>query len=168
MRAKTISSEPTPAREGSTAWNIAALIGFIGLTFLAPLASAGIDPRSWYPALAKPAWAPPAWLFGPVWTLLYTAMAVAAWGVWQRRGWSPPLALWLVQLALNAAWTPIFFGLQKPGWAFAEIVALWLAIATTLMAFAKVARWSAWLLAPYLTWVTFATALNFAIWRLNT
>ena len=168
MRATTISPAPAPATAGSTAFQIAALIGFIGLAFLAPLASAGIDPRAWYPALIKPAWAPPAWIFGPVWTLLYLAMGVAAWGVWRRRGWSPPLALWLVQLTLNAAWTPIFFGLRETGWAFAEIVLLWLAIAATLIAFAKVARWSAWLLAPYLAWVTFAAALNFAIWRLNT
>lgn len=155
-------------RAASAALNMAALVGFVGLAFLAPLASAGIDPRSWYSGLAKPSWAPPGWIFGPVWTLLYAMMGIAAWGVWRRRGWSVPLAQWLVQLALNAAWTPIFFGLRQPGWAFAEIVVLWLAIAATLVAFASVVRWSAWLLAPYLAWVTFAAALNFAIWRLNT
>lgn len=138
------------------------------MAFLAPLASIGIDPRSWYPALAKPAWAPPGWIFGPVWTLLYTAMGVAAWGVWRRRGGSTPLVWWIIQLALNAAWTPIFFGLRETGWAFMEIVILWFAIFATLIAFAKVAPWTAWLLVPYLAWVTFAAALNFALWRLNT
>lgn len=144
-----------------------ALLGFIGLTFLAPLAGAFSPPGDWYRGLAKPAWTPPGWVFGPAWTLLYMLMATAAWRVWKRVGWTLPLRCWLVQLALNAAWTPIFFGLQQPAWAFAEIVLLWLAIAATLRQFLTIDRAAGWLLVPYLLWVTFASALNFAIWRLN-
>ncbi|NBV22077.1 MAG: tryptophan-rich sensory protein [Proteobacteria bacterium] len=144
-----------------------ALIGFIGLTFLAPLAGAGSPPGDWYRGLAKPEWTPPGWLFGPAWTVLYLLMATAAWRVWQRVGWTLPLRCWLIQLALNAAWTPLFFGLKQPGWAFGEIVLLWLAIAVTLRQFFMVERWAGGLLVPYLLWVTFASALNFAIWRMN-
>lgn len=127
-------------------------------------------PGEWYATLRKPSWNPPAWVFGPVWTALYTMMAVAAWLVWRRGGWAAqrrPLALFLVQLALNAGWTPLFFGLKSPGLALAEIGLLWLAIVGTLIAFARVSRAAAWLLAPYLAWVSFAAALNFALWRLN-
>ena len=127
-------------------------------------------PAEWYATLKKPSWNPPGWIFGPVWTALYTMMAVAAWLVWQRGGFAAqrrPLGLFLVQLTLNAAWTPLFFGLHRPGLAFAEIVCLWLAIAATMVAFSPLSRAAAWLLAPYLAWVSFAAALNFALWRLN-
>lgn len=144
-----------------------ALAGFIIVTFLAPLTGIAARPDEWYWALAKPSWTPPPWLFGPVWTLLYLAMAIAAWAVWKRAGFGKALAWWAGQLVLNAAWSPVFFGAHQPGWAAVIIVALWLAIVATIMAFAKVERWAAWLLAPYLAWVSFASALNFAIWRLN-
>lgn len=144
-----------------------ALLGFILVTFLAPLASLRAQPDAWYWTLTKPAWTPPPWLFGLVWTLLYLAMAIAAWAVWKRTGFGKALAWWAGQLVLNAAWSPVFFGAHQPGWAFAVIVALWCAIVGTIVAFAKVQRWSAWLLAPYLAWVSFASALNFAIWQMN-
>ncbi len=127
-------------------------------------------PGDWYAALRKPAWNPPGWLFGPVWTTLYTMMAVAAWLVWKRGGFvfqRRPLALFLGQLVLNAAWTPLFFGLHRPGMAFAVIILLWLAIAATLVAFRPVSRAAAWLLVPYLAWVGFAAVLNGTLWRLN-
>jgi tryptophan-rich sensory protein len=98
-------------------------------------------------------------------------MALAAWLVWRRGGWTAqrqPLTLFLVQLALNAAWTPLFFGLHWTGAAFGEIVLLWLAIAGTIAAVLPVSRAAAWLLAPYLAWVSFAAVLNAALWRLNT
>ncbi len=128
-------------------------------------------PGAWYAGLNKPAWNPPGWIFGPVWTALYTLMAVSAWLVWRDGGFRSrrrPLGLFVTQLALNAAWTVLFFGLHSPGIAFAEIVALWLAIAATLATFWPLNRPAAWLLAPYLAWVSFAAALNFALWRLNT
>jgi len=143
------------------------LVGFILVTFLAPLAGFAARPDAWYAALAKPPWNPPAWIFGPVWTFLYFTIAIAAWGVWKRAGLCRAHAGWLAQLALNAAWTPVFFGAHAPGPALVVIAALWVAIVATIAAFAKVERWTAWLLAPYLGWVSFATALNFTIWRLN-
>jgi tryptophan-rich sensory protein len=127
-------------------------------------------PGEWYAALKKPSWNPPGWVFGPVWTALYAMMAVAAWLVWRHGGWAMQhhsLRVFLVQLALNAAWTPLFFGLHWPGAAFAEIILLWLAIGATIAAFWPVTRAAACLLAPYLAWVSFASVLNFTLWRLN-
>ena len=127
-------------------------------------------PGEWYARLNKPAWNPPSWIFGPVWSALYTTMAVAAWLVWKRGGFAaqrPALTLFLGQLALNAAWTPLFFGLHRPDLAFADIVLLWLAIALTLRSFSKVHRGAAWLLVPYIAWVSFATVLNGTLWRMN-
>jgi tryptophan-rich sensory protein len=124
----------------------------------------------WYRSLARPAIAPPNWVFGPVWTLLYALMAVAAW----RLGLSAPssartwgLALFVIQLALNFAWTLIFFKLRAIGAALAEIVLLWAAIAATTLEFARVSPLAAWLMAPYLAWVAFAAVLNGAFWRIN-
>ncbi len=145
-----------------------ALAGFILLTFAAPAVSAFIDmPGAWYAALQKPAWNPPAWLFGPVWTLLYVLMAVAAWLVWKRVGFGRPLGLYLVQLVLNAAWTPIFFSAHAMVPALIVIVALWVAILLTLLSFRRVNATAGGLFVPYLAWVTFATYLNFTLWRLN-
>lgn len=127
-------------------------------------------PGEWYTSLQKPAWNPPGWIFGPVWTALYTMMAVAAWLVWRQGGWEKqrrPLLVFLAQLTLNALWTPLFFGLHWPGVAFAEILLLWLAIAATVAVFRPVSRTAMLLLVPYLAWVSFAAALNFTLWRLN-
>jgi tryptophan-rich sensory protein len=129
-------------------------------------------PGGWYASLAKPEWTPPPWVFGPAWTILYAMMAVAAWRLWRRRHARPhesrrALALFTVQLALNLAWTPVFFGMQRPDLALVVIIALWLAIVATIMAAWKACKTAAALLMPYLAWVTFATALNMAIWRLN-
>ena len=147
-----------------------ALAGWLALCFGAASLGGIFMPGEWYATLKKPSWNPPGWIYGPVWTALYTMMAVAAWLVWKRGGFAAqrkPLALFLTQAVLNAAWTPLFFGLHLPGIAFAEIVMLWLAIAATLAAFRPVNRAAAWLLAPYLLWVSFAAVLNFALWRLN-
>ena len=137
-----------------------------GLGSLFTMASVG----GWYATLAKPAWSPPDWIFGPVWTVLYATMAVAGWLVWRRGGLAsvPALRWFAVQLVLNVGWSVVFFGLRIPGLAFIEIVALWLAIAVTLMTSWRVSRPAAILLVPYLLWVSFAAGLNFAIWRLNT
>ena len=144
-----------------------ALGGFLLITFCAPLAGMFSLPGPWYVALDKPAWNPPAWIFGPAWTLLYTLMAIAAWLVWKRGGWRRPLPLYFVQLLLNAAWTPIFFGAHQLAWALVEIVALWIAILLTLLSFHRVSKTAGWLFAPYLAWVTFAAILNFTLWRMN-
>ena len=147
-----------------------ALAGWLLLCFAAAALGGLFMPGQWYDSLKKPSWNPPAWIFGPVWTVLYTMMAVAAWLVWRRGGFRAqrrPLSLFLLQLALNAAWTPLFFGLHWPGLAFAEIVLLCLAAGATLLAFRPISRVASWLLAPYLAWVTFAAVLNFRLWRLN-
>lgn len=161
------SAKPSPI---TTRHQILALVGWLLLCFVAAAFGGLFMPGEWYASLKKPSWNPPGWIFGPVWTALYTMMALAAWLVWKRGGWkaqSRPLALFLVQLALNAAWTPLFFGLGWAGVAFAEMVFLWLAIGATLLAFRPVSRAAAGLLAPYLAWVSFAAALNFTLWRLN-
>lgn len=147
-----------------------ALAGWVALCFSAASLGAIFMPGDWYASLQKPTWNPPGWIFGPVWTALYVMMAMAAWLVWRQGGWQKqrkPLLIFLVQLALNALWTPLFFGLHWPGVAFAEIVLLWLAIAATITVFHPVNRTAMLLLAPYLAWVSFAAALNFSLWRLN-
>lgn len=126
---------------------------------------------TWFAALAKPAWSPPNWAFGPVWTTLYVLMGVSAWLIW-RTGWKrkdvkTALGIFAAQLALNALWSLIFFGWHQLGWAFLEVILLWVAILVTIVFFAKISRPAAWLLAPYLAWVTLASILNFTIWQLN-
>jgi len=128
------------------------------------------QPGEWYSRLAKPSWTPPNWLFGPVWSALYVAMAVAAWLVWRQaglRGAAAPLAVFVVQLVLNAAWSWLFFGLHRPDLAFAEIALLWLAILATLVLFWRRNALAGTLILPYLAWVTYAASLNLGLWRLN-
>ena len=124
----------------------------------------------WYANLKRPSFTPPNWVFGPAWTILYLTIAVAAWLVWRQGGFTAQrsaMALFAVQLALNAAWTPVFFGAHKIGAAFAVIVFLWAAILATLVAFWRVTPLAGVLFVPYQLWVTFAGVLNFALWRLN-
>ncbi len=159
----------TPENRSNTRRALA-LVCWLSLCFSAASLGAFFMPGEWYATLKKPSWNPPGWLFGPVWSALYTMMAVAAWLVWKRGGFATlrrPLSLFLVQLALNAAWTPLFFGWHRPGLAFAEIFLLWLAIAATIADFRPVSRAAMLLLVPYLAWVSFAAVLNFTLWRLN-
>lgn len=124
----------------------------------------------WYRTLTKPAWNPPDSVFGPVWTTLFVLMAIAAWLVWKPEGFKTaavPLTLFAVQLVLNVSWSWIFFGMHQPGWAFVDVVILWLAIVVTMVAFFRRSQLAGWLLVPYLGWVSFAAVLNFTIWRLN-
>ena len=125
---------------------------------------------NWYPMIQKPSWTPPSWLFGPVWTVLYLMMATAAWLVWRRRKLDNvrgAFGLFVFQLALNAAWSPLFFGLQNPLAGLFDIILLWAAILVTLLSFWKISPLAGALLVPYWLWVSFATALNFAIWNMN-
>jgi benzodiazapine receptor len=129
------------------------LMGFVGACFLAAATGAAFPPGDWYERLAKPPWRPPNWLFGPAWAVLYMTIAVSGWLVWRTAGLPGavlPIAIYLVQLVLNAAWTPIFFGLHRPDLAFIEIVALWLSIVATMAAFHPVNAAAAWPLLPYL------------------
>lgn len=141
------------------------LVGLVAT--LGGLASA--DAASDYGDLAQPSWAPPSYLFGPVWTVLYVLMAVAAWLIW-RAGprWSnPAIIVYGVQLALNLLWSPLFFGLGWRGLALVDILLLDVAVAATITMFWKVNRAAAAMMIPYLAWVLFATALNYSVWSLN-
>jgi tryptophan-rich sensory protein len=121
----------------------------------------------WYPALVKPAWTPPAWVFGPVWTLLYPMLAVAGWLAWREGRSRGGTLVYLLQLALNAAWPWLFFAERRVDLALACALALFFAILWTVVAFWRVSRGAAILLVPYLGWVGFAAALNAAIWWMN-
>ena len=156
-------SQPRPT--GPLTW--IGLIFWLAVTFTAAWIGSWFHPGEWYAGLVKPTLTPPAWIFGPVWTLLYVMMAMAAWLVWRRHGLADaigPLGLFLGQLALNALWSYL---LQRPGLAFIDIVVLWVAILATLIAFWRSHPPAGLLLLPYLLWVSFATYLNFQFWRLN-
>jgi benzodiazapine receptor len=150
--------------------DVAALAAWILLSFVAASSGALWPLGAWYAEIVKPTWMPPGWLFGPVWTVLYAMMGTSAWRVWRVGGFRTDraaLALFLLQWMLNFAWTGIFFGAHAMGLALIEIIVLLAAIAATAWRFRQHDRVAATLLVPYLLWVTFATALNFALWQLN-
>jgi benzodiazapine receptor len=133
-------------------------------------AIASVDAAQFYSRLDQPEWAPPAGVFGPVWTLLYVAMGVSAWLVWRERSWARArnaLGLFVLQLAANALWSWLFFGWKLGALAFADILLLIVLVATTIYLFARIRRAAAWLLAPYLAWILFAAVLNFSVWQRN-
>jgi benzodiazapine receptor len=144
------------------------LIAFGAASFGAAATGTIFRPGNWYKQLDKPLWRPPDWLFAPVWMVLYVSIALSGWLVWREAGFAGaalPLGVYALQLVLNAAWTPIFFGLQRPGLALVEIVLLWGSVVATIVLFYPVSAAAAWLLIPYLAWLSFASALNFSIWR---
>ena len=149
---------------GLAGWLAASLVaGGLG-------AIASANAGAFYAQLTQPSWAPPGWLFAPVWSVLYLLIAVAAWLVWRKHGFgraAMALGLFVVQLLANALWTWLFFRWHLGAAAFAEIAVLWLLIAATLLAFWRLHRLAALMLVPYLAWVTFASALTLSIWRLN-
>jgi len=168
-RPRSTTSSPAPwPRDGR---EMLVLAGFVAACFGVAACGAlvtGPAVAGWYQGIAKPSFNPPAWVFGPVWTVLYALMGWAAFLAWRQSGLrSLPLALFGAQLVLNGLWSPVFFGLGRPGAALAVIAALWVAIASTLVAFWRVDRRAGALFVPYLAWVSFAAALNAAIWRLN-
>lgn len=144
---------------------VSELAGVIGSIFTTPSIS------GWYANLVRPEFAPPNWIFAPVWTTLFALMGIAAFLVWKRglgdKKVKIALVIFLVQLILNTFWSIIFFGLHSPGGALIEMIFLWLAILATIIAFAKISKPAAWLLLPYILWVSFAGYLNFSIWMLN-
>jgi benzodiazapine receptor len=156
----------------TTRRQIIGLGGWLLLSFIVSAigAAASVQAKSFYGQLAQPAWAPPSWVFGPVWTVLYVLMAVAAWLVWRSGGFRQnrlALGFFLVQLVFNALWSWLFFGWRLGGWAFADILALLVSLAITLVLFWRVRRAAGVLLIPYLLWVTFAAVLNFVVWQMN-
>lgn len=144
---------------------VSELAGIIGSVFTTTSIT------GWYAGLTKPALNPPAWVFGPVWTTLFALMGISAFLIWkkglERKDVKIALGIFIGQLILNTLWSIIFFGLHYPGGAFIEIIFLWLAILATVIAFAKISKSAAWLLVPYILWVSFAGYLNFMIWTLN-
>lgn len=162
---KTLSDAPAgvwpeepPSARALAGW---LLLTVGGGTLIGAWTNGGADP--WYDALDKAPWNPPSWVFAPVWTTLYVLMALAAWFVWRRGGWQfqrRPLTLFVIQLALNFAWSPLFFAVRQPGLALLDLAALWLLLIWTLRAFALVQPLAAGLLVPYLAWVTYAASLN--------
>jgi tryptophan-rich sensory protein len=143
---------------------------FCGIVFSAALSGALFGPSQWYRDLKKPSWQPPDWLFGPAWTFLYILIAIAGWRVWSAAEPGAalvPMAVFGVQIVLNAAWSWLFFGLKRMTWALYECAALWVSIALMIAVFAPIDSLAAVLLAPYLAWVTFAGFLNWTMIRLN-
>lgn len=156
----------------SRAKQIFGLIGWLVLSFIAAAvgAFASVQAATFYQQLAQPSWAPPSSVFGPVWTVLYALMGVAAWLVWREGGWRRQrgvLALFVIQLVLNALWSWLFFGWHRGALAFADIVVLWLLVVATFVGFWRVRQLAGALLVPYLLWVSFASVLNYAVWHLN-
>jgi translocator protein len=153
----------------STGQQIGGLVAWLVLCFAAAGigAIASLDAPTFYAALQRPDWAPPASWFGPVWTALYALMGIAAWLVWRVDGWRDALWLFVFQLVLNTLWSWLFFSWHLGLGAFIDIVLLWLAIVATMVAFWRVKPLAGALLLPYLAWVSFATALNFAVWQAN-
>jgi benzodiazapine receptor len=155
--------QPTTRPAWRTAW---VFVVTLAVTLAAASIGATNLPGPWYEGLVKPSLTPPNWVFGPVWTVLYLMMGWAAGLVWWQVGFrraKMALGLYLLQLGLNAAWSWLFFGWHQPGWALACIVLLGLAIVATIWAFGRISAVAAWLMAPYLAWVSFASCLNFML-----
>jgi translocator protein len=147
------------------------LVAWLAVSFVAAWIGSRFMPGEWYVSLVKPSWNPPNWVFAPVWSVLYILMGVAAWLVWRQAGFTGfggvALRLFIVQLALNALWSHLFFGLHRPDLAFLDIVGLWVAILAVVLMFWRVNAVAGTLMLPYLAWVGFASYLNYVIWRLN-
>lgn len=164
-----MTNRPKPISRSSDALG---LFAWLLLTFAAAAVGgwASASASEFYLELVRPSWSPPGWVFGPVWSVLYLLMGIAAWLVWRARGFAGAavgLVLFIVQLAFNALWTWLFFVWHQGGLAFAEILLLWVLIAATIGSFWRVSKLAGALLFPYLVWVSFATALTLATWRLN-
>jgi tryptophan-rich sensory protein len=143
------------------------LFVFLVLTTLVATIARAFPPGDWYEALAKPEWTPPGWLFGPVWSLLYLFIAIAGWLVWRSKGLGLALLFWFAQLTFNGLWSYFMFGLNEIDSAMIDIALLWLAIAGFILTSWRVSRLAALMFVPYLAWVSFAAALNFAVLKLN-
>jgi benzodiazapine receptor len=149
--------------------SIVALIVFLVLNLAAASSGALFPPDRWYATLRKPAWTPPNWAFPLVWTILFCAIAVSGWLVWEAAGWAawPALALYLFHLFVNAAWSFLFFGLKRLDWAMIEVICLWIVIALLIVLFSSYSVIAALLQIPYLVWVTIAALLNYRLLQLN-
>ncbi len=149
---------------------VISIISVLAVGFLSGYATSG-NVNGWFATANRPWFAPPNYLFGPVWTCLYLMMGISLWLVWKQPASTPfrntALLIFIVQLVFNFFWSFIFFEWQQLGWALVEIIVLWLLILGTILLFARVNKTAAWLLVPYISWVSFATILNYGFWRLN-
>ncbi|WP_018701169.1 TspO/MBR family protein [Amorphus coralli] len=151
---------------------VSLLVLFLFFAAVACAALTGVffRPDAWYREIDKPSFTPPDWVFPPAWTVLYAMIAIAGFVLWYKVGFAAApwaFAFYFLQIGLNAAWSPLFFGAKRPDLAMLDIAALWLAIVATIIAFSQFSLTAAFLLVPYLLWVTFAAALTVSIWRLN-
>lgn len=157
------NSQPAANQSGIPSW-----IAFVVICFLTSAAGAFFPPGEWYASLNRPFYAPPNWVFGPVWTVLYLMIATSGWLVWRtKQSTGLAMSIYAAQLVLNGAWTCLFFGLQRPGVALIEIAILFLLILATILVFRRYSKTASFLLIPYLLWVSFATVLNYGFWSLN-
>lgn len=159
-----------PPRDLDALTLTAGLAGFVLLVAVVASAGAMFKPGDWYEALAKPPWTPPNWVFPVAWTLLYLMIAIAGWQIWREAGFGGAclaFLLYFVQLVLNAAWSWMFFGLHRVDLAMIDVTVLWIIVLANTIAFFMVQPGAAILLIPYLIWITYAAALNFAIWQMN-
>ncbi|HML28104.1 MAG TPA: tryptophan-rich sensory protein [Hyphomicrobium sp.] len=147
--------------------NLASLIVFAGLVVLAASSGASFMPGEWYAALSKPEWTPPNWVFPVAWTILYILIAVAGWLAFRAGGWTPAILAWSVGLVLNALWSYLMFGRHEIALALVDLCALWVMIVVFIIAAWPLSRSASYLFLPYWAWVTFAGALNFAVWQMN-
>ena len=169
FHARPLMSRPQPL---SVSLQAVGLVGWLLLTFATATvgAIASVSAGAFYAELTRPSWAPPGWLFGPVWSALYALMGVSVWLIWRGCELSrarKAYVLFIAQLAANALWSWLFFAWHQGGPAFAEVLLLWCLIVATVVSFWRISTLAAVLLLPYLAWVTFASALTFAVWRLN-
>lgn len=142
-------------------------LGFAAIVFAAAAFGSMFSPDAWFAHQRKPSWQPPDWVFGPVWTALYTFIALAGWLVYRRVEFGIPLALWLLQLVLNGVWSWLFFGIHRPDLALADMVLLLVTIVTCIAFFSRISFTATGLMVPYALWVAYAASLNYAFWRLN-
>jgi benzodiazapine receptor len=147
--------------------NILPLLVFLLVVFVAAGRGALFSPGPWYKSLKRPSWTPPDWAFPVVWTILYVMIAIAGWLVWKAQGFGPALAVWGVNIVVNALWSYFMFGRKNIALALADVALLWLLTAAFIVIANSVDKTAGWLFVPYLVWVSIASALNFEVWRLN-
>lgn len=147
--------------------NAVALLVFSALVLAAATTGMAFQPGEWYAGLIKPSWTPPNWAFPVAWTMLYIMIALAGWLAWRREGVAGAVAVWAIGLGFNALWSYLMFGCHEIGLALADLIALWLSIVAFILLAWRPARTASLMFVPYLAWVTFAGALNYAVWQLN-
>lgn len=147
--------------------SLGSLVVFAALVAAAASSGSAFMPGEWYAALNKPSWTPPNLVFPIAWTILYILIAIAGWLAWRAGGWTPALLVWGAGLVLNALWSYLMFGRHDIALALTDLVALWVTIVAFIVAAWPLSRGASYLFMPYLAWVTFAGALNFAVWQMN-